>query len=217
MPSKKGGSYRKRTYTKKNTQMKKVARREAVKVVRQNIESKMFDYDASAVSIDWSATNSVLNITAGIVQGTDDNNYVGRKIKPTYLQIRGILSHSGETNMIRMVVLQDKVSGVVLSGANIWQSVANTRAPLSPFERQYNDTFNVLYDKTINFANKDDVTSVTRIFKIKISGRIMRQITFGDASGNVESGGLYFCLISDSGAVAHPYMDAKWRLTYKDA
>lgn len=197
--------------------VKKVARREAKKVIDSIVESKMYDGVAQGVSIDYSATGSVIDLLGTITQGTDDNQYVGRKIKPTYIQIRGLISHDQETNMVRMVVLQDKVSGVVLSGATIWQSVTNQRAPLSPFERSYDDTFNVLYDKTINFGTKDGLTDLTRWFKIKIKGNILKQVTFNDAAGTIESGGLYFCLISDSGASPHPYMDALWRIHYKDA
>lgn len=201
----------------KNDYVHKVARQEARKVVKREIETKMYDHEFVGLTIDYSASTTVKSLTTGMVQGTDDSEYLGRKIKPSYIQIRGIIARSDSTNVIRMVVLQDKVSGVALTGATIWQSVGNQRAPFSPFERQYNDTFKVLADRTFNFSDKIDGQQLTRIFKIKIPGSIMRPITFRDTIGTLESGGLYIAFISDDGGFVLPSVDFKWRISYKDA
>lgn len=210
-----------RTYAKKkrNTYVRRVARSEATKAIKKQIESKIFDGKDTGVKIDYGATTSVWPLTQAsstgtpIIAGTGDDQYIGRMIKPTYLTIRGVFARADATNIIRVCILQDKVSGTALSGANIWESVLNTSAPFSPFERTYNNTFNVLLDRTYNIDT--DRSQLT--FKIKVSGKLMRKIFFKDGSGNVEAGGLYIAMISDSAISSHPYCNLNWRLTYKDS
>lgn len=219
MPYRRRQTTRKRTYPKKkDTHVRRVARSEATKVIKKQIESKIFDGKDTSVKIDYGATTSVWALTQAtstgspITQGTDDNQYIGRMIKPTYLTIRGVFARADATNIIRVCILQDKVSGVALSGANIWESVLNMSAPFSPFERTYNNTFNVLLDRTYNIDT--DRSQLT--FKIKVSGKLMRKIFFKDAAGTIEANGLYIALISDSSLGSHPYVNCNWRLTYKD-
>lgn len=197
--------------------MRAVARQEAKKVVRANIEAKQYDGTESAV-IDWSGatysfTASVFSGGSAMSQGTGNGQYIGSTIKPTYLMIRGYVNVSDATNLMRIVVLQVKGGGTP-SAANVFESVSNIRAPLSPLEKDYDKTYNVLADRLISV---NGVAVPQRPWKIKLSGRKMRKIEFNDGAGTIEANGLYLIALSDSGAAVHPTLTYEWRLHYTDA
>lgn len=207
----------------KSNYTKRIARREASKVLNRQIESKIFDGQIFEAGIDYNGTNNIYSMSydylnaVSIKQGTDDNQYIGRKIRPVFLQIRGSLRRGDDYNVIRIAILQDKVSGTALNNAgDVWQHVGNFRAPYSPYERTYDDTFNVLYDKT--FLLDPRGIGDVRTFKIKIPWRKLRMMSFKDDNGTLESGGLYMCCVSDSDPInGNPTVQCQWRLTYKDA
>lgn len=194
-----------------------MARQEARKVVRSNIEAKQYDGTESAV-IDWSGTtysitNSVFSGGSAMSQGTGNGQYIGSSIKPTYVMIRGFVNVSDSTNLMRIVVLQVKGGGVP-TAATVFESTANIRAPLSPLEKNYDKTYNVLADRLISV---NGVAMPQRPFKIKLSGRKMRKIEFNDGAGTIEANGVYVVAVSDSGAAVHPTLTYEWRLHYTDA
>lgn len=215
-------TYRKRNYRKrqpKKSYVQKVAREEAKKAVKVQAEHKYFDSITSATQIDWSGTNAVFNMTynplstANITQGTDDVNYIGKKIRLVFLTIRGKLTIADTTNMMRCIILQTKTNNTPTL-AGVLQSVGNVRAPLAPYERQFNDQWNIIRDKTYIM---DQVRNSIVYFKIKIPSTKFRQMAFSNASGTIEKGGIYMCWISDSGVASHPILEYYSRLTFTDA
>lgn len=217
--------YRRRVYkrrarpAKKNSAVRRVARAEAKKVLNKAVESKIFDGAVPTTGIDWSGTNAVWPVTTDpssgvvMVQGAGDGQYIGTVLRPTYLMIRFQLGAADPTNMLRIIVLQDLAGGVP-TVPNVLQSTANVRAPLSALETRYDNTYRILADRTFSL---DTTTTVQRVGKIKIGMRQLRPIHFSDATGTIEKAGIYVLAVSDSGVVAHPSLQAYWRLHYKDA
>lgn len=198
------------------TSTRKIARREAKKVVNRAIESKTFDGAHVAGQIDFSGgvTNLLSDPSGGvtITQGVGESQYVGTAIKPTYIKISFNWTLADTTNMVRVVVVQSR-GLLVPTMADILQSVGNVRAPLSDYDIDFNDRYNVLADRCYSL----DQTNKTQVIgKIKVSAAKLRRIKFSDTAGTYEAGGIYFGYITDSAAVSHPILQAYWRVHYKD-
>lgn len=197
--------------------VRKVARKEAKKVLQSQIESKSYDGQLTAIQVDYS-TGYVASITenpsagTSIVAGTGETNYIGKVITPTHLTIRGTMAIGDTTNFMRLIVVQDRAAGIPTL-ANLL-TASSQYSVISTYDRQFNDTYRVLYDKLYTL----DVDTPVKAFKIKLSGKKLNRIFFGSTTGTVERGGIYFCLVSDSAAVTHPTITAcMWRLFFKDA
>lgn len=200
-----------------NKVIRRVARSEAKKVVNRTIESKVFDGSTIPNSIDYT-TGVILPLLVDptgtpISQGTSDKQYIGTKINISYFMMRFQLLYGDPQNMVRVLIIQDIVSGIP-TVANVFESVGNTRAPLSPFDRQFDKTYRVLYDKIFTL---DNANNPQRVAKIKLGMRKFRPIEFNNAVGTIEKGAPYAVIISDSGILPNPAIQAWWRIHYKDA
>lgn len=203
----------------KNTQI--VARREARKVFNRNTETKKFDGSLAhnGANVDYNGVIYAVtrDVSAGtqIVQGTEENEYIGTTIKPVHLQIRFAMSPGDSTNLVTVVVLQMKglFNPVGDQMTNILQSTGNSTAPLSPFDRAYQDRFRVLYRKTFSLSSQD--ISI-QSHSIQIGYSKLAKLFFQDDAGAIESNGIFLGFISDSSAAVHPLIRAAWRLHYKD-
>lgn len=197
---------------------RKIARQEARRAVRTIGERKYWDSTSIAAPIDYSGTSAVYNLfydplsTTQIAQGTDDNDYIGKKIRPIYIHIRGIITRADNNNTLRCIIVQTKTNNVPTL-AGILQSVGNVRAPYSAYERQFNDQWRILYDRTWLLTT---YTFDAKVFNIKIRRRKLSQVGFQNAAGTIEKGGIYMCWISDSSASTHPNMEYYSRITFTD-
>lgn len=221
---------RRRRFPRKGSKiMRTVARREAKKVLKRQIETKFFDGkfdDTPGVSntpISYTGFNAYMtdDWTSGspvsMVQGVDENEYLGREIRPMYLQIRYAITMNAADviNTVSLIVFQAKglFTASAASAANQYQYANTTSAPISPVHRDYNDRLRVLARRIVS-GDSDDLIHHGKI-NIKM-GR-MSPIRFNDSSGSVETNPIFMSLISDSVAANHPTIRATWRLYYKDA
>lgn len=183
--------------------------------LKKEIESKFYDYSVSSTI---STALTAINPLTSFARGTGPSNYIGMKVKPVFLTIRGTLTGSDATNFVRMVVIQDKsVSGT----PNVSTIFQNTTYPwISPFNVDYIDAYNVLADRFIQFRTFESAagtfSGTTKYFKIKIPGKKLRQITYTNA-GAADTGTLWILFISDSSLVSHPSYTFTSRFTYSDA
>lgn len=213
--------YRGRRAAKKSSgarTAKRVAHREAVKVVRQQTESKMYDGIVSTTSIDYFGGVSPLGLLTNpsggttIVQGTADYNYVGSRITPSYITIRGILKYNTNDALVRIIVVQNSGPSPP-SSADLLSNNGTTYTVLSPYNRTTNNRYKVLADRMYNLT-ATDVTS--RNIKIKIPGKSLRRVFFSDTVGGIERGGLYIYWYSNVGISYIPTGSFVWRVHYRD-
>lgn len=216
--------YRKRYYGARRVTTgtsHKIARFEAKKAIYRESETKMIDGYVTgaitAVSSDGILLSAHGTYASGsfvpITQGSALNQYVGSRIKPTWLKIKWATDYADTTNLMSIVVLQSK--GLWVNGgtmANIYESTGTTTAPLSAVDTTYNDRFRILFRREVSMDSDDP----TRYGKIKIGPKMLRSIFFNDASGSVEAGHIMIGFISDSNAITHPTIRCYWRLYYKD-
>jgi len=196
----------------KQNLMKKVARREANIVVKQNMEHKNYDLSVLDTAVDWAGSGAVFSIIP-TVQGAGNQQIVGISIKPTNLKIRLNITSvpsGSEVNLIRLLVLQVKTGGVPTIPTTL-ASVSNVRAPLSDFDVSFRKTYRVLFDRlySVDSNNKPQTQAFINI-------KSLAKMNFQTSTLNVQTGGLYLMAVSDSGAVSHPLIRGFCRLTYTD-
>lgn len=210
----------KKPKTQQEKKMATIARSQALKVVNKNIESKIFDarLPSAGTNVDYNGVlyDAIQDLQAvtTITQGAGQSQYIGEKIRPTHISLRWSVVAADPTNLVTCVLLQAKGSFVPgATMANILESTGNSSAPLSPFDKDYDDRFRVLYRKTMTVNTYEP----ERVYKVNIPYNKLSTITYNDAAGTVEAGVLMIGWISDSSSSTHPLVRANWRIFYKDA
>lgn len=221
-PSQKAGNFRRRKtgkrMTKKDFHTKKIARMEAKKVVAKKVESKVYDINNIAFAID-NVPLTIFDMTAGMIRGVLDGNYIGDSITPTHLRIRWLVECADAYNSIRVIVIQNKAGGIPIGGT-LLQFSGGINAPLSPYNTSFNETYRVLFDEFYSMVSAPGGATVTETSvltgDIRIPSSKLRKITW-TAPGVLSTGGIYLIFVSDSVVAAHPPGRFVSRLYYKDA
>lgn len=209
-------NYKKRKYMPRT--IHQIARQEVKKEIKKDLEMKYWDGRIPAGTVTDSNGTVVRIVTdpvAGttISQGPGDDQYIGTKITPKYLQFNYQVINGDAENLYTVIIFQTigLFQPVGNAMTNVFQSTGNTSAPLSFPDRQFNDRFRILYRDTFNIQSY--VPQHTRLVKLKN----FRPMKFSDNAGTAENGDIYIGLISDSTATSHPGIIAQWRLYYVDA
>lgn len=218
-PNQKSGNFKQKKKfikpRKGDGHVKAIARQEVAKQLKKKVESKMFDISSTAFAVDAHGTSSIINLTAAMVQGVESSDYVGQSILPTHLRIRWSVIASDNHNMVRVIVIQLKAGSGVPIGATLMQFAGSVNTPLSPFDRDYSNTYRVLYDEFYQLILGQDNEKVTG--DIRIQSDKLKKIMFDSGTGTETEGALYLCMLSDSTAASHPVGQFCSRLYYKDA
>lgn len=217
MPKRYGSKTKKRVVRKKQTNyVHKVARQEARKVVNGAIETKMYDVDQVADAVNWdgfAGLGNVYSLTLGQIRGLAENQYIADSITPVGIVIRYKLTIGDATQLMRMVLIQNKAGGVPLI-TTVFQNVGTANAPLSPLNNNYQNTYRVISDKLFSLDGiRNNIISGTW----RIPWSKLRKLYYNDAIGTIEKGGIYLCIVSDSGAIPNPTIQFHSRLYFKDA
>lgn len=211
--------------------MRHVARQEAKKAIKREIETKHLDgyvqedvgvAQISSVGQNFQLTGSYsTGAFTSIVQGVGDGQYIGEMIRPALLKIRyeviGAIAAPADTfNTMSIMIIQAKGNFILgASAANQYQvtGLLATIAPQSAVNDNFNDRYRVLARHIITVDGDDP--AINGEFTIK--SKKLRPIRFSDGAGTIEAGTLFMSVISDSLAPTHPALRAYWRLYYKDA
>lgn len=204
---------------------KRQIRREVKSQVMKNIESKNYDSDIVWPVIDWVGFGST--VTSAITQGPADNQYIGNKITPTHLTVRGLLARNditaaqplGVLNAVqmRMIIIQHRTN-VVPTSSQLLQAFGSNSVPISPINVDHDNQFRVLIDRlwTLNYGHSQAVS-----FKVKIGMKKLQKIWFSDAVGTLERGLIriyFFSNVNPAIAAAdQPSAHTYSRLFFKDA
>lgn len=224
MPYRKS-NYRKRGYKKQNPKsnaMRAIARQECKKTLEKEVETKNFYGRLNATAVTYNGiVQPVLfdpATAAWLVQGVSKNQFVGDTIKPRGVYINYECGTSTVTVGIyytfRVILLQVKGGGTP-SALNVLNSVGNINTPMSYFDANYSETFNVLYSKVHRLTPSEQ--SVTG-GKILIPAKKLKPINFlAGTALNTTSNGIFLVVYSNSSggtATQFAYMS---RLAFKDA
>lgn len=210
---------KKKTYVKKRPPMQSksmhlVARQEARKALRQELETKYTDYVSTTLNID-ATSGQVIELTGNLVKGTAaENDYIGSNISPKGLYIRGNILVGDTYNVVRALVIQTKAGGTPVI-SSIFDIYGSIRAPYSFLNEDYKSTYHLLYDRTFRLVDGND--SAVHAVHIKIPARRLKKVTFLTGGSARTSGALWLVLLSDSTASAHPSAEVVSRIYYTDA
>lgn len=201
----------------KSTSMRTIARKEANRAIKREIESKMYD-GRQTTTVDYSGSiyNLYANPIAGttITQGVGDYQYIGSVIEPSFVHIRGAVITADAYNFMRILVIQLKgPSAGVISVADLLQSVGNAQTPFSALDRDHDSQYRLLAQRLIRV----DTYRPVEQFSIKVSRKKMMKTHFSNTTGSSSVGGLYIVFYSDSAAATHPTVEYYTRVTFKDA
>jgi len=174
-------------------------------------ELKYTYYDQSTTAdSNGLATSVFTNITRGD-GGKDQFDGSVMHPKSVTLNVQCILADS--TNLMRILVVQ-AIRGALPTAAQLFQSVGNTRAPLSTFDRAYKSQVNILSDTLMQLSTNDNQAQVARIY---IKGKKLNDV-YWTTTGALAliSGDISVYYISDSSAVTHPAINYAVETTYTD-
>lgn len=208
------------THTKKTrknvrkTNVRSIARMEAKRVLSREVEAKYTDFGVSSQSISANP-GYFAELTSNLVKGTaTENEYIGTKITPKYLQIRGTIMPGDTANYVRLFLIQSKAANTP-TVSSIWDTYGTITAPFAFLNRDYTSTYRLLASRLIKVVDSSEIE--VRPFVISVPAKKMSQVHFLTGSNAVSFGPIWLCAVSDSTAAAHPNITFFSRLTYSDA
>lgn len=209
--------YRKRNYKRrgKPQTVKKIAHKEALKVVKKQIETKKAYHSHSYVTPTYNGYSWPLYPTS---QGTSDQEYIGQKIQVKSIRIHGLFEPYDSYNSLRIVIVQWRgvppTNTVTGGGAS---EILNGTGSIYSFLEDYNDTtkhrFRVLYDKSFTVTK---TTEQSRLFMINIKKK-MRPTQYINNEGLVQDGEIRMYMISDSSLDGPPILGWRCTVNFQDA
>lgn len=207
---------RKKIYRRpaKKQTMRTIAKAEARKALKRELEVKYSDSNASSQAID-AATGYFYELTQNLAKGTGaENAYVGTKISPRYLEVRGTITGADGYNYVRLLLIQSKTANPPTI-SSIFDLSGSITAPFSFLNRDYTSTYKTLGSRLIKTVDGSDVA--VRPFVFRISTKKLSPVHFLTGSSPRTAGLLWICAVSDSTTVAHPTITFQARLSYTDA
>lgn len=194
--------------------MRTIAKAEARKALKRELEVKYTDSNASLQAID-AATGYFYELTQNLAKGTGaENAYVGTKISPRYLEVRGTIAGGDSFNYVRLLLIQSKTANPPTI-ASIFDLSGSALAPFSFLNRDYTSTYKTLGSRLIKLVDGSDVAVRPFVFRIPV--KKLSPIHFLTGSAPRTAGLVWLCAVSDSTASAHPTISFQARLTYTDA
>lgn len=199
---------RKKPVNKAQTKIKQIAYNQAKKAINNTLEHKFFNnYESNTVGTTGN-TNSKTDVLQETTNATDSVR-VGDELHITSFSFRYVVVVGDAYNIVRVIFFQWLQDDAPTLG-DIYADTAN--AVVSPYRRDTNRHYKILYDRThaldtyntVQVANK----FLTRGFKKKMKF---------DAGTTTGQGKIYFSIVSDSSAVAHPTYRVETQLNYLDA
>lgn len=181
-------------------------------------------FDVGLTSLQVSTTPSITPICVP-VRGTDTGDRIGRQIKLKDMELRGyLLADADSTNNIRLIVFKFDNNAVVPVAADLFGAAGSGTYTWCPFNgNNVPRNISILWDKMYSLVSATanpgsgnlSIIPFTKFLKLNITTQF--NATNGGTGADIDDGGLYFCLVSDSSVVTHP--DANWvsRVTYEDA
>lgn len=211
---------KKRTNVKPKSTLKKVVNLEKrVRAIQNDEEVKYHDfYQTSTVS---SNTPTLYNL-ALIPSSTAPTDRVGNDIQATSLQFKINITPQDTDQLIRFIIFWDvqnnQTTPLVTGGGGQGLLMTNivTNFCLSPYSREQNKRFRIIYDKTLYMSATNFVgDSKTALYYYSNKFKLSRKIKYApDGSNDQVTNALWLVIMSEN-IVGPPY-EFMTRLNFKD-
>lgn len=197
----------------------KKQRLQVQKLIEDPIELKFYDHTFSTFTMD--TTPSFFDIFQPS-QGTSSNQVVGAQVDLKSIQYNMRFVRVDTTNYVRMVIFQ-WLFDTLTDTPNWIQMFQFQSAGIPTDQNDYmspylcgqgkGPAFKVLKDIELNLDSDDSVVQV----KGYINKGFKKRITFNDdQSPQTGVNHIYVMIVSDSGAISHPFVDGWFRARYMD-
>lgn len=184
------------------------------------------------------STTATLDLLNGVAVGANEYNRVGRRIEMAYLKLNLFILANGSTpspeDFVRVLVVYDRQAN---QGTPTFSQIlqdqtsagaTSTTADSSP-NQDYKFRFDILMDKRVylganngsgvstSMPNSPNEMLITKF--IKLRGNITHWVGDTAAAGDIATGSLWLCTITDQVALANSafVLKGKSRLAYHDA
>jgi len=161
-----------------------------------------------------STSPNIYNILTGITRGNDSvGNFLGSKIYPAGLDVSYSILGTDITNILRVMIFQWFNSGIP-TPAGVVEVVPETLAGITWVNK---DNIKVLSDRRYAMEMKSSGGNSSMVTdRVYIKGKRMTQIDMAIGTNNIQKGGLFIFLCSDSAVPNHPSVTVYSRLTFND-
>lgn len=207
-------------------QVKNVSK--SVKEIQAKEELKYVDTFLNGSALTSTATLTLLN---GMTLGDDVSNRDGNSIAPTSIQCRyllsGVATSTNSDIVARHMILWDsQANGAAPSAGDILDGATIATSILSPYKRQYQKRFKILYDKVhvlrpqmVDPANATTEILVPVVYK-KVKRSLSRVTNFRNAQNtgtitDIATNSLYSLWVTNA-ATALATVSAGYRMYFKD-
>lgn len=184
----------------------------ARRAVRRVSEKKSYRTAVDNQTFD-NTTGYVLHLTS-ISQGDGASTRDGNSILLRSVQSRFSLYSADATQVIRVIYFQwfpESTPTVTDILSNTYTGDVNLVN--SPYELHARSQFRILADRTYALEGSSNELAIDRIMVKKFARRM---VTFDTTSTTAPINGLYMLVVSDSGAVSHPYIHVVNQVNYSD-
>lgn len=221
-------------YRRSRTTSSKYVARIARRVYMNNTETKTKDYVYNNVgaapggdfsSISYGGSAIVAGLAAGITQGVDEFQRIGRKIFIRGVRIYFTVQGNDAFNHTRFMLVSPKHGGDYADfGGSIANFITGVMSNAASSSTQYaypidTRTFHVLWDHTLSFAPHETSagTFTTQPKVLKKFIKINKSTYWTEGNNSTAQREWYLVAISDSVAVPHPGVIAgNVKVYYKD-
>lgn len=172
--------------------------------IHKNIEDKFSPLELpavfTAVSTTWVETD-----LCSLSQGVGRGNRVGNSVKITSLEVEALLIGADDYNVMRVIIaLWTGASGTTpLNGLGYVAPEYGMNSPYKTYYGTQSKMLRKLYDNYI-VIDKDNAIVAPLTYYKKFKRPI--HIQYGDNTSTYPSARLMMAILSDSGAVSHPYV-----------
>jgi len=186
----------KRKYTRSGRYSKKANKGKIAKVVKSVLDKKVEfkHYTLTGQSMVLSQTILQFNLLSGITEGDDVAERTGRQIIVRSIQIMGYFFMGDNTNICRLLLVQELENSATLS-TDLWQ--ANSVNALRKNETL--GKYRVLWDRRCNLQTYTNTQELYKnFFKCNI------KVKYNAVNGSPIKNNVFLVGISDSSAIPHP-------------
>lgn len=206
MPIQAKSNSKKRFYKKKPFTMSQY------KALRRLVPIEKRFHDTSLAGQTISNVGTTLSLTPNSIARD------GNQITVVGLHGKYHINAADNYNYVRVVIFRWKAdTSPATSSVLDSVAMAANRGGTANYNISNAGLFSVLYDRT-HYVDADDPG--TRVISYNLKKKIGRRKVIYDGDAASATAGqykLYMCMVSDSGAVSHPYINADNRVTYLDA